>query len=261
MVQSLASSTATTLVVLLLITVVPIASSFQGHPEPRNGHSISNHHDHDHNKLLFEITVHGFLLWASLGFLAPVGMLAIRLSHREECGTRLKILFYLHSISQIVALLLSTAGAVLSFKNFSNSFNNHHQRIGLSLYGIIWLQAVVGFIRPPRGSKRRSLWFLVHWMIGTTVCLLGIINVYTGLVAYHEKTSRSITKWIAALTVEVCLLALLYLFQDKWAYIRKQGVILGNDPAVRSIDRVVVFPQDNNKHKEPRSISLVQESL
>ncbi|CAI0451561.1 unnamed protein product [Linum tenue] len=190
-----------------------------------------------------------------MGFLAPVGMLAIRLSHREECGTRLKILFYM------VALLLSTAGAVLSFKNFTNSFNNHHQRIGLSLYGIIWLQALVGFIRPPRGSKRRSLWFLVHWMIGTTVCLLGIINVYTGLVAYHEKTSRSITKWIVALTVEVCLLALLYLFQDKWAYIRKQGVILGNDPAVRSIDRVVVFPQDNNKHKETQSISLVQESL
>ncbi|CAI0450851.1 unnamed protein product [Linum tenue] len=253
MVQSLASSTATTFVVLL-ITIVPIASSFQGHPEPRNGHSISNHHDHDH-KLLFEITVHGFLLWASLGFLAPVGVLAIRMSHGEECGARLKILFYM------VALLLSTAGAVLSFKNFSNSFNNHHQRIGLSLYGIIWLQAIVGFIRPPRGSKRRSLWFLVHWMIGTTVCLLGIINVYTGLVAYHEKTSRSITKWIAALTVEVCLLALLYLFQDKWAYIRKQGVILGNDPAVRSIDRVVVFPQDNNKHKETQSISLVRESL
>ncbi|CAI0451562.1 unnamed protein product [Linum tenue] len=253
MVQSLASSTAT---FILLLTIVPIACSFQGHPQPRNGHSISSD-DHDKlkdDKLLFEITVHGFLLWASMGFLAPVGMLAIRLSHREECGTRLKILFYLHSISQ-------ASGAVLSFKNFTNSFNNHHQRIGLSLYGIIWLQALVGFIRPPRGSKRRSLWFLVHWMIGTTVCLLGIINVYTGLVAYHEKTSRSITKWIVALTVEVCLLALLYLFQDKWAYIRKQGVILGNDPAVRSIDRVVVFPQDNNKHKETQSISLVQESL
>jgi len=30
----------------------------------------------------------------------PVGVIAIRMSHREACGRRLKILFYVHSISQ-----------------------------------------------------------------------------------------------------------------------------------------------------------------
>lgn len=49
-------------------------------------------------KLLFEIKLHGFLLWASLGFLMPVGILVIRMSHREEHGRRVKIMFYAHVV-------------------------------------------------------------------------------------------------------------------------------------------------------------------
>ena len=55
---------------------------------------------------MFEITLHGFLLWASMGFLMPVGILAIRMSNREECGRRLKILFYVHAVSQASSSLL-----------------------------------------------------------------------------------------------------------------------------------------------------------
>ena len=58
------------------------------------------------HKLMFEITLHGFLLWASMGFLMPVGILAIRMSNREECGRRLKILFYVHAVSQASSSLL-----------------------------------------------------------------------------------------------------------------------------------------------------------
>lgn len=52
------------------------------------------------SSLLFDITLHGFLLWASMGFLMPVGILVIRMSNREQCGRRLKILFYIHTILQ-----------------------------------------------------------------------------------------------------------------------------------------------------------------
>ncbi|KAJ6920391.1 cytochrome b561 domain-containing protein [Populus alba x Populus x berolinensis] len=189
-------------------------------------------------KLLFEITLHAFLLWASMGFLMPVGILAIRMSHREACGRRLKILFYVHSISQMLSVLLSTAGAVMSIKNFNNSFDNHHQRIGVGLYGIVWLQALTGLLRPRRGSKGRSLWFFVHWITGTAVSLLGIISIYTGLQAYHQKTSRSIHLWTIVFTTEVSFIIFFYLFQDKWVYIQKQGVILGDEP-VRPTHQVI----------------------
>ncbi|PON89720.1 Cytochrome b561 and DOMON domain-containing protein [Trema orientale] len=198
------------------------------------------------HKLLFNITIHGFLLWASMGFLMPVGILTIRMSNREECGRRLRILFQVHVISQMLAVLLATAGAVLSFKNFNNTFNNNHQRIGVALYGIIWLQFLIGFLRPNRGSKGRSVWFFAHWILGTAVSLMGVFSIYSGLQAYHEKTSRKIRIWTSLFTAEICFICFFYLFQDKWSYIQKQGVILGNEITGPTTDQEVP-PREKQK--------------
>ncbi|TYJ26033.1 hypothetical protein E1A91_A07G091300v1 [Gossypium mustelinum] len=176
------------------------------------------------HKLMFEITLHGFLLWASMGFLMPIGILAIRMSNGEECGRKLQILFYVHAVSQILSVLLATTGAIMSIKNFNNSFSNHHQRLGVALYGIIWLQALTGVLRPWRGCKGRTVWFFAHWLLGTTVCVLGVISIYTGLGAYYDKTSKSTKLWTIAFTVEITVIVLIYLFQDKWVHIQNQGV-------------------------------------
>lgn len=53
-------------------------------------------------------------------------------------------------LKQVIAVLLATAGAIMSIKNFNNLFNNNHQRLGVALYGVIWLQVLVGIIRPQR---------------------------------------------------------------------------------------------------------------
>ncbi|KAI9114543.1 hypothetical protein K1719_014241 [Acacia pycnantha] len=180
-------------------------------------------------RLVFEITLHGFLLWSSMGFLMPVAILAIRMSNGEANQRRLRIIFYVHAILQKVAVLVATVGAIMSIKNFNNAFNNNHQRVGVALYGIMWLQALLGIFRPERGSKRRSVWFFVHWILGTVISLLGILNVYIGLQAYQEKTSKSIRIWNILFTVQLVIIASFYLLQDKWAYFQKQGVILGNE--------------------------------
>ncbi|PON32654.1 Cytochrome b561 and DOMON domain-containing protein [Parasponia andersonii] len=176
-------------------------------------------------QMISHITVHGLLLWISMGFLMPAGILFIRMSGREEGGsTKAKVFFYLHMLS----ILLATAGAVMSLRNFENSFNNNHQRIGLVLYSAIWIQAMIGFFRPHRGKKGRKVWYLVHWILGTLTSLVGIINIYTGLVAYHKKTLKSTRLWTILFTAEVSFIAFFYLFQDKKEYMEKQGVILGN---------------------------------
>lgn len=87
-----------------------------------------------------------------------------------------------------------------------------------------------------RGSKRRSVWFFVHWILGTGVSLLGIINIFTGLQAYHRKASRSVRVWTILFIAEISFITFFYLFQDKWDYMQKQGVILGND-ATRPCDQ------------------------
>ncbi|XBJ20526.1 hypothetical protein VPH35_011340 [Triticum aestivum] len=58
-------------------------------------------------KLSLQLKLHTFLLWSSVGFLMPAGVLLIR-----------------------------SVAAALSITNFENTFNNTHQQIGLALYGL-----------------------------------------------------------------------------------------------------------------------------
>ncbi|XP_010557147.1 PREDICTED: cytochrome b561 domain-containing protein At2g30890 [Tarenaya hassleriana] len=168
-------------------------------------------------KILYEVKVHGFLLWASMGLLMPIGILSIRMPNKDRC----RRLFYLHVTSQMSALILVTVGAVMSIRNFNNSFDNYHQRIGIGLYIVVWFQALLGFLRPPpRGHKARSPWFMAHWILGTSTSLLGILNIYTGLYAYSTKTSTSVKLWTILFTVQVSCFAFFFLFQEKWSYVR-----------------------------------------
>lgn len=159
----------------------------------------------------------------------PIGILLIRISKNVKSTKSVKVLFYCHVATQILAVILATAGAVLSISNFENAFNNTHQRIGLALYGFIWLQPLIGFLRPDRGVKIRSMWYLIHWLLGIAICAVGIANVYIGLHTYHERTGKSVRLWTVLLTVEVSAMAFIYLFQDRWNYMVQQEAVLGDE--------------------------------
>ncbi|KAL4349601.1 hypothetical protein AHAS_Ahas10G0058300 [Arachis hypogaea] len=160
--------------VLILFTTLVSSSQEQNNKELIATHVLSTKGNRIemNPRLVLEITVHGFLLWASMGFLMPFGILAIRHGNREQNPKRLRIIFYLHAILEMLAIVIATAGAIMSIKNFNNLFNNNHQRLGVALYAVIWLQLVLGIFRPQRGSKRRRVWFLAHWIVGTSVSLL-----------------------------------------------------------------------------------------
>ncbi|XP_060196074.1 cytochrome b561 domain-containing protein At4g18260-like [Lycium barbarum] len=210
--------------------------------------SIKQHVPKVNSQRIFDIEIHGILLWASMGFLMPAGILTIRLSNTEECSrTKLKVLFYVHAILQVLSVLLATAGAVLSIKSFENRFNNNHQGIGLALYIAIYVQFLMGLRRPKRGSKRRSVWYFFHWLLGTTICLAGIVNTYTGLNAYHERTSKPISLWTIIFTAQISFMGFFYLFQDKWEYIQKQGVNPGNNETMTPQVEIVVPQSDGQK--------------
>ncbi|KAE8696454.1 Cytochrome b561 domain-containing protein [Hibiscus syriacus] len=219
-----------TILVLFFVLLSPLVSclSHGGITASRTHNNIKQNANKLSSQMISYFSVHGLLLWASMGFLIPVGILTIRMADKEEAGRRLKFLLYLHAIFQILAVLLATVGAVMSIRNFENSFNNHHQRLGLALYVAISMQAIIGFFRPRRGS-RRTAWYLTHWIVGTIISVMGIINIYTGLKAYHKKTSKSTAIWTILFTLEISFIASFYLFQDKWEYIQKQGLVLGNN--------------------------------
>ncbi|KAK9706945.1 hypothetical protein RND81_07G162800 [Saponaria officinalis] len=228
-------------------------------------------------KMMYEIRLHGVLLWASLGFLMPIGILIIRLSHKDNSTTRLKFYFYFHLllqcdeaiksiitslamartwfISMVLSVVLGTTGAIMSIKTFENSFNNKHQRIGLALYAAIWIQAILGFLRPHRGVRKRSIWYILHWLFGTIICIVGIVNIYLGLDAYQKRTKRSVRLWKILFTIEIITIVFIYLFQDKWEYVEKQSVSLGEEGGqVTPSDQETIFV-DNVKDlcREPCS--------
>ncbi|KAI5671238.1 hypothetical protein M9H77_11602 [Catharanthus roseus] len=215
--------------------------------------SRSQHIQEDSPKT-FDVVIHGILLWASMAFLMPVGILIIRMASTRATTSSFKLFYYLHSTLQVVSVLLASAAAVISIRKFENSFNNCHQRVGLALYVAIYVQVLSGFRRPERGSKSRRVWYFFHWILGTSISLVGIFNTYTGLKAYHVKMSKSISIWTILFTGQVCFMAFLFLFQDKWDYIHKQG----NEPISPSLDQIISqntedgVGSQNNKATEPR---------
>ncbi|KAL0328336.1 UNVERIFIED_CONTAM: cytochrome domain-containing protein [Sesamum calycinum] len=84
---------------LTVLNLVPVGGSSQGHTAMESAVQSSNKYKIT-PQLLFEIKLHGFLLWASVGFLMPVAILIKRMSIREESGRRLRIIFYIHAITQ-----------------------------------------------------------------------------------------------------------------------------------------------------------------
>eukprot|EP00252_Welwitschia_mirabilis_P021249 TRINITY_DN5388_c0_g1_i1.p1 TRINITY_DN5388_c0_g1~~TRINITY_DN5388_c0_g1_i1.p1 ORF type:complete len:253 (+),score=32.92 TRINITY_DN5388_c0_g1_i1:489-1247(+) len=215
---------------LLLHTVVALDGPFN--------HESSKHLGIAHQRLTSYEKLHGFLLWASMGFLMPISIILIRMTKaaREQGATRrLEILYYLHVTLQVLAVTLASAGAVLSFMKFDNKFKYTHQKIGLSLYIIVWLQPIVGFLRPERGMKGRPFWYFVHWMLGTGGAILGIVNTYTGFHSYEFFNSKRLKILYILFSVEVAILALFYLIQDRWCYLIQQGY-LKSKPIAPSTD-------------------------
>ncbi|KFK28504.1 hypothetical protein AALP_AA7G004700 [Arabis alpina] len=212
------------------------------------------------NQMINNIKLHGLLLWVSMGFLMPMGILFIRMANKtHENGRKVKVFFYLHVIFQILAVVLATIGAIMSLRTLENAFDNNHQRLGLALYGAMWLQFLTGVFKPPRGSKRRLKWFLLHWILGTIVSIFGIINIYTGIRAYQKKTSSSrySSLWTILFTAQVSCLVLFYLLQDKWEHFQKQRVVLdvldhhhqNNNPNRRSSDQIIQV-ETRNDHEQ-----------
>ncbi|MQL88264.1 hypothetical protein Taro_020814 [Colocasia esculenta] len=198
---------------------------------------------HEMSKHLRQMRIHGFLLWASMGFLMPVAVLAIRMSSHVQCGKTLRMLFYSHVIVQMVAIFLAIAGAVLAVESFENAFNNAHQRVGLALYALMLLQLLLGFCRTHRRGRGRMIWYFLHWFSGTGLCIMAIVTVYLGLHAYHAKTQEESTRiWTILFTAEVSVVGFVYLLQDRWDYVMKQGTTIPGHEQITPADHLATHP-------------------
>ncbi|KAG6552538.1 hypothetical protein Mapa_005846 [Marchantia paleacea] len=199
------------LVMVLLVGVKGVAAAFDSDEEKK------------------WVQLHGWLMWASMGFLLPVGILLVRWTkpmtdvYETPSSARVWTLFYLHIIFQVLAIALATGGAAVLFVKVGTQFDYTHQRLGLSIMCLIWFQPVIGLLRPAKGSVFRSIWYAVHWLFGTGAMFLGIINIYIGVRIYEFLSGTSIRTLNIIFSISVAVMCFLYLLQDRCGHIVSQG--------------------------------------
>lgn len=83
------------------------------------------------------------------------------------------------------------------------------------------------------------------------VSLLGIINIYSGIVASHDKTSKPTWLWTILFTAQVSIMAFLYLFIDKWDYLLKQAMPPSSGsselPVISASDQAIIIRGEDQK--------------
>ena len=73
------------------------------------------------------------------------------------------------------------------------------------------------------GMKSRPAWYAAHWLFGTAGVLLGFYNIYTGLTAYEHMSGRSQRTLNILFSIQLSVVAFIYLTQDRFQYFKEQG--------------------------------------
>ncbi|KAH7351926.1 hypothetical protein KP509_19G020600 [Ceratopteris richardii] len=164
--------------------------------------------------------VHGFFMYVPFGIIMPGALIVARFMqyYRRRLGDGHLLprrLFYAHATLQVLALLVLIAGGAYSFKYFKVGTKHTHQRLGYTLWGLVIAQFLMSINRPPLGSGRRLQWYTLHWLIGTSTVILGFYDIYVGMTLWERATNKSIKKFNIAFSVQVSLITLVYLLQDR----------------------------------------------
>ncbi|KAH7432962.1 hypothetical protein KP509_07G048000 [Ceratopteris richardii] len=211
----------------ILLTVSDVVLAL--HPNPSSATNVSGPEQHTPHRSMEPVKVHAWSMYISTGFLLPLGILVARFMRIARKDTHrslraLQLIYYLHLTIQIIGVFVFTGGAAYSFKRWGFGLDHTHQKLGMSLWIIMWVQPFIGFLRPNHGAKGRRMWYAIHWLLGTGALILCIFNLYVGISIWERITRSSVRSLNIAFSVQVAAMAFVYLMQDRWDYIVEQGI-------------------------------------
>uniref|UniRef100_A0A6N2KEU0 Cytochrome b561 and DOMON domain-containing protein n=1 Tax=Salix viminalis TaxID=40686 RepID=A0A6N2KEU0_SALVM len=125
--------------------------------------------------------IHGVLNAVSWGILLPIGALIARYLKVFKSATH--AVFYLHVSCQSIAYIVGVAGWGTGLKLGSESASiqyDAHRTIGIILFCLGTLQVFALLLRPKPDHKYRFYWNIYHHLVGYSVIILGIINIFKG---------------------------------------------------------------------------------
>ncbi|KAI5070241.1 hypothetical protein GOP47_0014584 [Adiantum capillus-veneris] len=121
---------------------------------------------------------HGVLNTVGWGILLPCGVLAARYLRFTD-----PTWFYLHVFMQMSGFILGVAGWATGLRlgDYSVGVVYHkHRNVGIALFTIATLQVTALLLRPKKDHKIRKVWNIYHYTLGTTILILGILNIFYG---------------------------------------------------------------------------------
>ncbi|GER26197.1 auxin-responsive family protein [Striga asiatica] len=126
--------------------------------------------------------IHGWLNVVSWGIMMPVGAMAAR--YLKVFNVANPAWFYVHVTCQASAYIVGVAGWATGLKLGTRSpgvQHTAHRYMGIALFVLATLQASAILFRPKPDHKYRIYWNVYHKLIGYTVIVLSIVNIYKGL--------------------------------------------------------------------------------
>ncbi|MBA0839696.1 hypothetical protein Goarm_005399 [Gossypium armourianum] len=126
--------------------------------------------------------IHGVLNAVSWGILMPLGAIIAR--YLKVFKSADPAWFYLHASCQFSAYVVGVAGWSTGLKLGSESSGiqyDAHRTIGIILFCLGTLQVFALLVRPKPDHKYRVYWNIYHHLVGYTVVILSVINIFKGL--------------------------------------------------------------------------------
>lgn len=159
------------------------------------------------------LVLHGILMGVAFGIMCPLGVVVARYM-RYFKGTH--YWFILHWVGQVLCIILSYAGIVMTIKGLSSGVVSHpHAVIGILLMVLVSVQVLVALpgIRPaPDAGRIRTVWSGFHRWCGRVAGLLAVINVLLGLLLIVAPVGVWIF-WLVVLAAAVAAIASLECFR------------------------------------------------
>ncbi|GAQ79917.1 hypothetical protein KFL_000410160 [Klebsormidium nitens] len=159
---------------------------------------------------------HGWMMWVAFGVLFPLGIMTARYGKRWD-----PYWFWAHVGIQILAVCVATAAGGIALARFKSG-PLLHKNVGLSVLILIWIQPVLGLLRPHKGTLLRLPWFFLHWLLGTTAVVLAWINIFWGLDRYRFRFGNTLRVWYVLWAIILSFWAFLYLFLATWPEFKAQ---------------------------------------
>ncbi|KAJ6741505.1 CYTOCHROME B561 AND DOMON DOMAIN-CONTAINING PROTEIN [Salix viminalis] len=125
--------------------------------------------------------IHGVLNAVSWGILMPIGALIAR--YLKVFKSADPAWFYLHASCQSIAYIVGVAGWATGLKLGSESAGiqyDAHRTIGIFLFCLATLQVFALLLRPKVDHKYRFYWNIYHHVVGYSVIILSITNIFKG---------------------------------------------------------------------------------